>query len=421
MEDIYSDLKKDERYDYMKLVADFVLNQFYIPFSEKCHELKAFSRVQCAGSPTDLITAYAHVDVPETEAMLYEPNFSKIAASAAALSSKNAVSAETFTCLYGWPDAYHLEEQTADLKLVADALFAHGTSQIIWHGMPFNPVGEDSQYFYATVHVGTKGALTEEIPAFNTYMTKVSKIMRKGETYSDVAVYLPLEDSWIAGEYPEELQMEWSWGAYELRYIHTPEELKGYHPLWINHHFLQNAALKDNCLVCGDTCFTSLYVDVDFLDSEALDTIRQLAEQGFPICMRRKPKEPGRKKSGTYQSRLNDLLNLPNVSENFGDIAVNLPLVEGEDIPDFWCRKDKEGYYLFFSHPKAKNLTYPLSYGQSYTEKTIEVPIHIHTNGKTKEFLLRFEPYQSILLHIDGDGLISPIDILFRPKTPLLQ
>jgi hypothetical protein len=120
------------------------------------------------------------------------------------------------------------KEQTADLKLVADALFANGVNQIIWHGTPFNPADTDTVRFYATVHVGKNGSLTEELPAFNNYLTKISENMKKGVTYSDVAVYLPFEDSWVAGYYPPERQMRWSWGEYELRYVHFPDELAGY-------------------------------------------------------------------------------------------------------------------------------------------------------------------------------------------------
>lgn len=289
MEEIYSPQNSEARYDYMKMVSHYIINNFYILFTQTCHELSGFSRVQCAGSPTDLLTAYAQVDVPETEAMLYEPNFAKIPASAAVLASKPIVSSETFTCLYGWPDAYHFKEKTADLKLVVDALFANGVNQIVWHGMPFQPRGKNDIYFYATVHVGITGALSSELPAFNRYMTRAAQFMRKGKTYSDAAVYLPLEDAWVAGEYPKELQMKWSWGAYELRYVHTPKELQGYQPLWINHYYLERGKLKDHRLHCGDALFSALYIDVDYLDSEALDTILDLARKGFPICLKKQP------------------------------------------------------------------------------------------------------------------------------------
>ena len=87
------------RYDHRKLVGETVVREFYATFTEICHELGARSRVQCHGSPTDLISAYASVDIPETEAILYDPHFSRIPASAAALADKPVVSGETFTCI----------------------------------------------------------------------------------------------------------------------------------------------------------------------------------------------------------------------------------------------------------------------------------------------------------------------------------
>ncbi len=107
MDSIYSPAYSDARYDYMKLASEYVVEQFYIPFAEECRRLRAFSRVQCAGAPVDLIRAYASVDVPETEAMLYEPPYSRIV--------------------------------------------ANGVNQVVWHGMPFNPAGIDTIMFYARV------------------------------------------------------------------------------------------------------------------------------------------------------------------------------------------------------------------------------------------------------------------------------
>jgi len=207
MDRIYDRDSGDVRYDYMKLVSHFVLEEFYKPFVQTCHDLGAFSRVQAHGSPTDLLTAYALFEVPESEAMLFDPPFSRLAASAAALAGRREVSAETFTCVYGFAREHHKEEQTADLKLVADAMFANGVNQIIWHGTPlsYSHAGHDSE-FYATVHVGREGSLAKDLRAFNSYMERVSSLMKRGRTWSDVAVYLPLEDAWISGEYPKALR-----------------------------------------------------------------------------------------------------------------------------------------------------------------------------------------------------------------------
>ncbi|OGB68530.1 MAG: hypothetical protein A2Y94_09310 [Caldithrix sp. RBG_13_44_9] len=419
MENIYSDGNEGPRYDYMKLVSDYVITNFYQPYTEACHQLGAISRVQCAGSPTDLISAYSRVDVPETEAMLYDPNFSKIVASAAALGEKPIISSETFTCLYGFPRVHFMEEQTADLKLVADALFANGVNQILWHGMPYNPAGIDTIYFYATVHVGRRGKLLKELPSFNHYLTRVSQIMQKGQAYSQIAVYLPLEDAWIAGEYPPELQMPWSWGEYELRYPQLPAEVKGYHPLWINQEFLQKGEVHNQLLHCGDQIFGALYLDVNYLDHLSLQAILQLARQGLPIYLAKLPQEPGMKKNSAYQKLLQELLALPNVSRNqLHEILYVPPMIKGEDIPDFWCRREQSDYYLFFSHPNSQNVKYPISYGQSFTEKSISRKIQINLNGFNREYELVFEPYQSILLKYDEKGQIIPVDIKFIPEVP---
>lgn len=418
MPTIFEAADKDARYDYLKLVSDRVLENFYGPFAAKCRRLGAFSRVQCAGSPTDLISAYAMIDVPESEALLYEPGFSRIVASAAALAGKGDVSAETFTCLYGFPRTLIRKEQTADLKLLADALFANGVNQIIWHGKPFNPIGSDRVEFYASVHVGPGGALAAELPAFNRYLEKVSSGMKEGRVYSDVAQYLPLEDAWMAGVYPAEKQMKWSWGAYELRYERPAPELKGYHPLWINHRFLKEARFENGMLRVGGLAFSSLYVDVEHLDAEVLQTILDLARRGLPVCLKRQPLQAGKVKSERFARDLAALLALPHVSSEFSRVAVRRPLVEGEDLPDFWCRVKDGRHLLFFAHPLARDLHHPLRYGQSFTDKTIRRPLRINVGETTLETTLVFQPFQSILLEVGADKKLRPIDIDFQPKTP---
>ena len=416
----------DVRYDYRKLIAEYVLNQFYKPFTEICHSLSAFSRVQCHGSPTDLLAAYASVDVPETEAVLFEPNFALITASAAALSGKKIVSAETFTCLYGWmpppgPSPYQGQEQVADMKLVADALFANGVNFIVWHGMPYNPKGASNR-FYATVHVGPDSGFADEIPSFNNYMQKVSGYMRMGKAYSDVAVYLPLEDTWMLNRLPANSNLppdaNYHW---ELRYIKFPSELSGYHPTWISRPFLGQSKYDGNLLHCGDATFSSLYVDVEWLDEDALLELLRLGREGLPICLKRMPQQPGREKSRAYDRDIAELVSLPNVSSDFKKIHINPPLVARDNLPDFRCRVTDEGYLLFFANPKTKDLHYPLKYGQSYSDETTEMPVEINVGATKVGTNLAFKPYRSILLRISKDGAISFTDIAFQPKVPVVK
>jgi len=410
------------RYDYMKLVSECVIDSFYRPFTQKSHELGAYSRVQCAGAPCDLISAYASVDIPETEALLYEPAYANIVASAAALSGKTIISSETFTCLYGWPRDHHSEEQTADLKLLADALFANGVNQIIWHGKPLNPAGLDTIKFYASVHVGKSGALAPEIPAFNNYLSKISGYLKQGVPVSKVAVYLPTEDSWIAGELPAEKQLIWAWGEYEQRTTYLPKELKSWHPLWINGEFLQKAIFLDGQLKVGDLNFSAFYSDVRYMDINSLSRLVDLALAGLPVCLKRLPEEPGFHPSNTvYKKLLDRLTQLKNVKSSWQEMDQIPPLVTGTDRTDFWCRETKDGLSLFFANPLAQGLTFPLGYGQSLNNKTVILPIKINYRGKTISYALQFHPYESILLKVDTSGRVSREEISFLPKTPVFK
>jgi hypothetical protein len=413
---------KSVRYDYMKLLSEYVIQEFYKPYTKLCNDLGAFSRVQCSGAPCDIISAYSAVDVPESEALLFEPTFSNIVASAASLSGKRIVSAETFTCLYGWPRIHLGEEQTADLKLLVDALFANGVNHIFWHGKPYNTVGTDTTRFYASVHVGSSGSLAEEIPAFNKYMEKVSSVMKEGNIYSDVAVYLPTEDCWIAGELPVEKQFIWAWGEYEQRYTYLPDELKGYRPLWINSEFLNKAEYSEGLLKTGDCEFKALYVDVKYLDIEALKKILELAKKGFPVCLKQIPEEPGFIKSGEkYKSLIDDLLKCGNVKTKWKDIGSVKPFITGNINFDYWCRETSGGLYIFFANPKSRNLSFPLEYGQSYNTEKYSSAIAVQYNQTVYPFHLEFEPYQSLLVKIDNVTKKSGfIDISFIPKTPVV-
>jgi hypothetical protein len=412
----------DVRFDYMLHLDDYVTNGFYKPYVKKCRELGAWSRVQCLGSPTDVMTTYALVDIPESEAMLNNPDYSRIVSSSACLASKKMVSSETFTCMYGFPATYLRQEQTADLKMVADALFAQGVNHHVYHGMPYQPHGADTIDFFATTYFGPGGSLSPELPAFNAYIEKVSAIMSQGRTYTDVAVYIPYEDGVMQGAYPPERQRVWVWGEFELRYISLPKETGGYHPMWINRHFLEQAQFKDGRLIIGDAQFTALYIDVDYMDVRALYRILTLAKSGLPVCLKRTPKQPGKNKSGEYDQLLHQLVSLQNVSGDFHSIIHHPPLIQGDSIPPYWCRVERDGtHYLFLAQELSKNLAYPIYSGQSYMNQSQWKDLTLTINGKTFRQKFEFKPYQSILLKIQDNGKVENMNIHYIPQEPIVR
>jgi hypothetical protein len=198
----------------------------------------------------------------------------------------------------------------------------------------------------------------------------------------------------------------------------VPEEISGYQPLWINGEFLKKGlkvkaqgTSKDGniSLKVGDCNFKSLYVDAKYLDYEVLKTMTELAEAGFPVCLKRKPEEAGYFKHTDYEDLASRLV--AHSSSKWSKTVQAKPLVSGDDLPYFWCRKDGDKYYIFFAHPVAKEFRYPVKYGQADTAETLNRTVTINIDGKNVEIQLAFKPYESLLLEVGSDGKYRPVTL----------
>lgn len=416
----YLEYHPHTRYDYRKLLSEYVVNEFYAPFTGVCRKLGGVSRVQCHGAPCDLLLAYAQADIPETETMLFDPHFSSFAASAAVLESRNKVSCESFTALYGLSrgGAPGLgEEQIADIKLVADAMFANGVNQVIWHGMPFNGPDTNNR-FGATTYVGPDAAFAGQLAEFNEYQTKISLAMSEGRSYTDIAVYLPLEDNWMKHMLPFNEMRPSAHYHWELQYQRYPDELRGFHPTWISMGFLKQCRTENGRLLYKEAEFDALYVDVEWLDHDSMNELLRLAKDGLNICIRREPKQPGYMMTRNFNGLYLKLMGCPSVSMNLPDFP---PLVVGEPVPEFHCRDCGDELVFFFANPKSLELCYPLPYGQSHSTETVETRLTIHAFGKQIPLTLTFEPYQSLLCRVCRDGSVRFEDIVFVPAEPVVR
>ncbi|MFO7620559.1 MAG: glycosyl hydrolase [Bacteroidales bacterium] len=417
MDSIYKPSNQRYLYDYMSLVSEKVLG-FYRDFDSRLNEAGVLSRGQVSGAPCDLISGYSLMDIPEGESMLFEPEFCAIPASSALLSSRKAVSSETFTCLYGWPADYLRREQTADLKLVADALFANGINHIVWHGKPHNPSGYDTVSFYASTHAGADAHFADELPEFNRYLEKVSSYMKKGDTYADIAVYLPTEDAWRAGIMPSEKQFIWAWGYYEMRYVYFPEELKAYNPAWINYEFLEKGEMSAGTFNVGNARFKALYIDSKFLEHKVVRRIAELAGEGLPVVMKQIPEEPG---TIIHEDYMELIGKIRTSRQEIASLPAGLfPFIKGPEIPVHWCRKDENTLYVFFPNPQSERLKFPLEYGQSLNTTEYNRPVELFFNGRKYSLNLEFRPYQSLLYRLKGRNA-EKIDIEFVPPEPVKE
>jgi hypothetical protein len=408
------DTNLDVRYDYRNLIAEQILRQFYQPFNAICRDHHAYARVQCHGAPTDLLEAYAAVDVPESESLLFLPPFSRIAASAAAWRDKPVVSAEAFTCIYGfpgWDDAaaerYWKKEEIGDLELLADALFANGVNQLVWHGMPYQPSGKQVE-FYASVHVGPDSPFAAHLKDFNARLEKTSALLKLGKTYSGIGVYLPFEDALMLDHLPQEQRTPGANFHWEMRHAVPPPELEGFHPLWISHAFLKDAVIADGRIRSGNLSLEAISVDCEWLDADSLEELLRLALEGATLIWKRPCREPGRRRHATYASDLEKILDQPNVTDNPAGLH---PLLTGQDLPPYWARVLDQDLLLFFAHPKAKQIRYPLPYGFSLDAEPAHRQVVVHWKNRDVALDLQFEPHRSLMLLVSLSGAIHRVSI----------
>lgn len=397
------DAHADVRFDYRLLISRMLLEELYIPYREMCHTAGAIARIQCHGALTDLLLAYGAADIPETEALLFDPEFSAIPASAAAYRGKPLVSSESFTCLYGWvplggDTPYLKQEHPQDVKVQADAQFASGMNHVLWHGMPFS-TPDAPREFYASVHVGPDGGLADYIAPLNEYFTTISDAMRRGMTHTHIGVYLPLEDQWMRDRLPEELYKPSNEYFWELQETTFPENLLNHRPLWLSGGFFPECHVHDpasGSILCGEIVLPALYVDAQWMTWENLQHVHRLARDGGRIIMQRCPREPGHRTHDQYEAVASSLMTLTQ------DCTLPPSMIEAARPLEFWCRKDGSTYILFFAHPGTQGMRYPLEYQFYQKLPEVTVPVILNLDGFQKEVSLPFKAAGSVLITFDS-------------------
>lgn len=406
------------RYDYRKLLGEVIRREFYQAFTEINHRAGALSRVQCHGAPTDLLAAYASVDIPESEALLFLPPFSHIAASAAAWSGQPVVSAEAFTCLYGfrgWDDsaaALWKQESAGDLKLLGDALFAHGVNQLVWHGMPYRTFG-GAEEFYAAVHVGPDSPFANSLPSLNAYFADVCSAQRAGVPYASLGIYLPCEDALMQNRIPAAERTPGANYRWELRDVCPASETRGFAPVWVSLPFLQQAEFDGRKIRSRSLALDALYVDCEWLDGESLFELQRLQAAGGPITWKRRPRQPGRRKHPQYQKVASSLVGAET------PLSALRPLLLGESIPPYWGRQIGEDLQIFFAHPLAEEIGYPMPHRMSDRATPADCDLTVHWSGIQQSLPIHFGQNSSAMVRISAGGSIEQITLstAFEPQS----
>lgn len=268
------------RADYRETMSD--LHRDYLAgWHDWAKQRGSLTRNQAHGSPGNLLDHYAVADIPETEIFRHVDEAQipmlQFASSAAHLTGKKLVSAETFTWL-----GEHFQVTPAALKEAADFVWLGGVNHILFHGIPYSP--QDAPWpgwlFYASTHMGPNGGLWKDLPAFNSYITRVQSFLQSGKPDADVLLYFPIHDLWHSGEEKLPLftmhnQDQWLHGspfhnaAMELRNQGIPCD-------FISDRLLADAKVSDRRIELGGSSYKLLVVpELRYL---SLDTARRLGE-----------------------------------------------------------------------------------------------------------------------------------------------
>lgn len=203
--------------DYHRTMFTLLQRNFVLPFDHWVNSMGFTSRNQAHGSPGNLLDLYAAADIPEAEffgskpfdipGYRVDPDYDsttfgipdiralKLASSAANLTGKKLVAAETATWL-----GNHFKVSIAQVKPVVDQVFVGGVNHVFFHGVTYSPpeIAWPGWLFYASTNFNPQSHFWEAIPALNKYIENVQTMLQANRTDSDALLYFPMEDVWHA-------------------------------------------------------------------------------------------------------------------------------------------------------------------------------------------------------------------------------
>jgi hypothetical protein len=181
--------------DYRETLSDVMAAETLPLWADWSHRHGCLTRNQAHGSPGNWLDLYAVADIPETE-MFYKDRsklVSKFASSAAHVTGKHLVAAETGTWL-----KEHFTETLADMKYLLDDLFLSGVNHVFYHGTCYSPdeAGWPGWHFYASYEMNPRNSIWRDVPALNAYAARCQSLLQAGSPDNDILLYWPIHDLW---------------------------------------------------------------------------------------------------------------------------------------------------------------------------------------------------------------------------------
>jgi hypothetical protein len=222
------------RHDFIHVLSELIMDNFFIPLREWCESNGLLSRVQAHGSIGELLQAYACNSIGEGEQVTRrEPQISihrKNATSSAHIYGKPLTSAESFTFLsdYGYPSSYRYVVDLELLKAVLDPGLRDGYQEIINHGYCYNDPDDSTEPFhemFASSVIRHTEPWWQYYHEFSSYIGRSCSLLSQGRFVGDVAILSPIEDAWskvspsINRDFDPETTI--NWGEIAPRIVHS--------------------------------------------------------------------------------------------------------------------------------------------------------------------------------------------------------
>lgn len=180
-------------YDFRMTISALLRDEFTKGWQSWAAARGKGIRNQGHGSPANNLDLYAASDIPEIEGREFV-NL-KAAPSAAHVTGKNLISAETCTWLRD-----HFMSSLDDVKQVQDMFFLAGVNHVFFHGTSYTD--DDAAWpgylFYAAVHFTTTNTWWEHLHNLNEYIARCQSFLQMGSSQADILVYYNTADRWMA-------------------------------------------------------------------------------------------------------------------------------------------------------------------------------------------------------------------------------
>ncbi|MHA8093347.1 glycosyl hydrolase [Aquirufa lenticrescens] len=298
--------------DYHRTMSTLLQRNFVLPFDYWINSMGFTSRNQAHGSPGNLLDIYAAADIPEAEffgskpfdipGYRVDPEYDsttfgipdiralKLASSAANLTGKKLVSAETATWL-----GNHFKVSIAQVKPVLDQVFVGGVNHVFFHGATYSPpeVAWPGWLFYASTNFNPQSHFWEAMPALNKYIENVQTMLQANPTDSDALLYFPMEDVWHANNgsgklHTLELHANSRFWLKNTSFGHWAGLLqdKGFSVDYISDELLSDLELtpaKTFKTRAGGNYKVLLIPAAHYISVETLERLAKWVKQGYPV------------------------------------------------------------------------------------------------------------------------------------------